>query len=84
MMTLCHLTRPPTNNVRRLEDAVQDVGKLVPAPVSVQIRLERPDVDGLLDSKHPVIVRSVQNHKVILGSDVMPRSTVEVQVARHL
>ena len=37
-MTLCLLARHPTHKVRSLEDAVPDVGKLVPAPVSVQIR----------------------------------------------
>ena len=37
-----------------------------------------PDVDGLLDSKRPVIVRSIQDNKVILGSDVVPRSSIDV------
>ena len=78
MMTLCLHTRRPTDEVRSLDQTVPDVGELVPAPVSVQIWLERPDVDGLLDSKRPVVVRSIQDRKVILGGDVMPRSSVEV------
>ena len=69
---------PPVDATGCLEETIPYVGQFVSPRISVQVWLERPDVDGLPYTSFPISISPIQNIHIVIDGDVVPGPAVEV------